>query len=107
MLTVKQRLATSVGIAVCIALVLAVWPMPEYKGFAPPNPVLVIARTSFGPMLLLALPVLGVWISFGAETREGFGVGLGISTVLLLLCFIAMWYANAVYRACCGPVGAQ
>lgn len=107
MLTVKQRLAISVGITVCIALVLALWPMPEYKEYAPPAPVLVIAATWFGPMMLLALPLLGVWISFGAETREGFGVGIGISTVVLVLCLIAFWYAKAVYRGYYGPIGAQ
>ena len=77
--------------------------MPGLKEIAPPNPVSVLANTWFGPVLLLLIPALALWTSFGSEDREGFSVGLGISIVLLLICAVAIWYANELFRSYYGP----
>ena len=103
MLTIKRRAVISGGVAVGIVLVLALWPMPGLKEIAPPTPISVLANTWFGPALLLAIPALSLWTSFGAETRGGVTLGIGISIAVLLICTLAIWYANELFRAYYGP----
>lgn len=76
MLTLKQWALVSGVVAVAIVLVLALWPTSGLKEIAPATPILVIANTGFGPWLLLLIPLLVLWISFAAETREGAHVGM-------------------------------
>jgi hypothetical protein len=77
--------------------------MPGLKEIAPPTPVSVLANTWFGPALLLLIPALALWTSFASETRSDFSIGVGISIALLLLCIVAIWYANEVFRSYYGP----
>lgn len=102
-LTIKQRAVISGVVAVGVLIILALWPMSGLKEIAPPTPVSVIANTWFGPALLLVFPVLALWMSFGAETRGGLSLGVAISIALLLLCLLAIWYANELFRAYYGP----
>ena len=100
--TMKQRAVISGGVAAGVVLILALWPMPGFRE-APPTPILVIANTWFGPLLLLVFPALTGWISFAAETQEGAHLGIGISFALLVICVFAIWYANQLYRSFYGP----
>lgn len=106
MLTVRQRSAVSAGLAVCIVLALSFWPV-EIGPYRPSTFVLVVASTWFGPALLLTFPLMVVWMSFAAQTREGAYVGLGISMLVFVLCLVVMWYADSVYQGYYGPVGVQ
>lgn len=103
MFTLKQRALVSGGVAVAMVLVLALWPTSGFKEIAPATPILVIANTGFGPALLLLTPLLVLWISFAAETREGAHVGIGISFALLIICAFAIWFAKQVFRGYYGP----
>jgi hypothetical protein len=102
MLTVRQRALVSGGLAVCIVLVLSMWPM-EIGPFRPSTFVLVVSSTWFGPTLLFTLPLLVVWMSFAAETHEGASVGIGVSMLVFVLCLGVVWYARSVYQGFYGP----
>jgi hypothetical protein len=104
MITIKQRAVISGGIAGGVALVLALWPMTGWKE-PPPTPVFVIANTWFGPLLLLVLPLLAVWVTFAANTPVGARLGFAISFALFVICLLAIWYANGLFRAYYGPIG--
>jgi hypothetical protein len=103
MLTIKHRALVSAGVAFCVVLVLMLWPMPGLKEIAPPAPVSVLANTWFGPALLLVIPALALWTSFGAETHSDVSLGVGISFALMLVCLLVIWYANQLFRAYYGP----
>jgi len=103
-LTVKQRAAISAGTWICIVLALALWPMPEFTTADRPSTwILVIATTWFGPTLLFAFPLLLLWMSFGAETREGATLGIGISMGAFVLCLAVISFARSVVQAHYGP----
>ena len=103
MLTVKQRAAISTGFGICIVLALSLWPLSDVGSYHPSIFVLVVASTWFGPTLLFAFPLLVVWMSFAAETREGASVGIGISMLVFVLCLAVLWFARSVYHGYYGP----
>jgi hypothetical protein len=105
MLTVKQRAAISGGVALGILLVLSLWPLPEYGPYRPSTFIVVVAATWFGPALLLTFPLLVVWMSFAAQTREGASAGIGLSMLLLVLCLAFVWFAREAYYSYFGYVG--
>jgi hypothetical protein len=77
--------------------------IPAMGPYRPSTFVLVVASTGFGPALLFTFPLLVVWMSFAAETREGASVGIGVSILVSVLCLGVVWYARSVHQSFYGP----
>ncbi|HEY7642266.1 MAG TPA: hypothetical protein VH814_21210 [Steroidobacteraceae bacterium] len=104
-----RRIALASAYTLFVAALLLTWPL--WRAPVQVDNVTVITAVPIARWLLIVMPLYWGWVAFHLETRSARRMGLAAAALLLLACFLLVWYHDNVlgYAPClwdsgnCGP----